>query len=139
MPSSNPQPVEAFGDLRVKLTWVTIFRTVATTLLLPQICDAVKIPVIGAGGFHDGRGLVAVASKTGSVKLSSGGGDVLLAAGEQGQVSGAGQPQKSVRKAILLSVVWPDRTQQDTRKTTVRGRADVGSEIALTAVLMVSK
>ncbi len=32
---------------------------VATTLLLPQICDAVKIPVIGAGGFHDGRGLVA--------------------------------------------------------------------------------
>jgi NAD(P)H-dependent flavin oxidoreductase YrpB (nitropropane dioxygenase family) len=23
------------------------------------VCDAVKIPVIGAGGFHDGRGLVA--------------------------------------------------------------------------------
>lgn len=32
---------------------------IATTLLLPQVCDAVKIPVIAAGGFHDGRGLVA--------------------------------------------------------------------------------
>ena len=33
--------------------------SVATTLLLPQVVDAVDIPVIGAGGFFDGRGLVA--------------------------------------------------------------------------------
>jgi NAD(P)H-dependent flavin oxidoreductase YrpB (nitropropane dioxygenase family) len=32
---------------------------VPTSLLLPDVCDAVTIPVIGAGGFHDGRGLVA--------------------------------------------------------------------------------
>lgn len=32
---------------------------VATTLLLPQIVDSVDIPVIAAGGFFDGRGLVA--------------------------------------------------------------------------------
>jgi NAD(P)H-dependent flavin oxidoreductase YrpB (nitropropane dioxygenase family) len=32
---------------------------VPTTLLLPQVCDAVSIPVVGAGGFSDGRGLVA--------------------------------------------------------------------------------
>jgi NAD(P)H-dependent flavin oxidoreductase YrpB (nitropropane dioxygenase family) len=32
---------------------------VATTLLLPQVVDAVGIPVIAAGGFFDGRGLVA--------------------------------------------------------------------------------
>ncbi len=34
---------------------------VPTTLLLPQVVDAVgtDIPVLGAGGFHDGRGLVA--------------------------------------------------------------------------------
>ena len=32
---------------------------VPTTLLLPQVCDAVKIPVLGAGGFFDGRGLIA--------------------------------------------------------------------------------
>jgi NAD(P)H-dependent flavin oxidoreductase YrpB (nitropropane dioxygenase family) len=35
--------------------------TVPTSLLLPQVVDAVgaEIPVLGAGGFHDGRGLVA--------------------------------------------------------------------------------
>jgi len=32
---------------------------VATSLLLPQVVDAVDIPVIGAGGYFDGRGLVA--------------------------------------------------------------------------------
>src|ERR1043165_8676263 len=30
-----------------------------TSLLLPQVCEAVNIPVLGAGGFFDGRGLVA--------------------------------------------------------------------------------
>ena len=35
--------------------------TVPTSLLLPQVVDAVgtSIPVLGAGGFYDGRGLVA--------------------------------------------------------------------------------
>ncbi|CAN5728821.1 nitronate monooxygenase [soil metagenome] len=35
--------------------------TVPTSLLLPHVVDAVggDIPVLGAGGFHDGRGLVA--------------------------------------------------------------------------------
>lgn len=32
---------------------------VATTVLLPQVVDAVDIPVVAAGGFRDGRGLVA--------------------------------------------------------------------------------
>src|SRR3954453_7580280 len=32
---------------------------VATTVLLPQVVDAVDIPVIAAGGFFDGRGLIA--------------------------------------------------------------------------------
>lgn len=32
---------------------------VATSVLLPQAVDAVDIPVVGAGGFRDGRGLVA--------------------------------------------------------------------------------
>jgi NAD(P)H-dependent flavin oxidoreductase YrpB (nitropropane dioxygenase family) len=32
---------------------------VPTTLLLPEVCAAVDIPVLGAGGFFDGRGLVA--------------------------------------------------------------------------------
>ncbi|MFF7952562.1 NAD(P)H-dependent flavin oxidoreductase [Streptomyces griseorubiginosus] len=33
--------------------------SVATTVLLPQVVDAVDVPVIAAGGFRDGRGLVA--------------------------------------------------------------------------------
>jgi NAD(P)H-dependent flavin oxidoreductase YrpB (nitropropane dioxygenase family) len=33
--------------------------SVPTSLLLPQVVDAVDIPVLGAGGFSDGRGLVA--------------------------------------------------------------------------------
>ncbi|MFF3603847.1 NAD(P)H-dependent flavin oxidoreductase [Streptomyces sp. NPDC002463] len=36
--------------------------SVATTVLLPQVVDAVDIPVVAAGGFHDGRGLVAALS-----------------------------------------------------------------------------
>jgi NAD(P)H-dependent flavin oxidoreductase YrpB (nitropropane dioxygenase family) len=35
---------------------------VPTSLLLPQIVDAVDIPVIAAGGYFDGRGLVAALS-----------------------------------------------------------------------------
>jgi NAD(P)H-dependent flavin oxidoreductase YrpB (nitropropane dioxygenase family) len=33
--------------------------SVPTSILLPQVVDAVDIPVVGAGGFRDGRGLVA--------------------------------------------------------------------------------
>ena len=33
--------------------------TIATSLLLPEVCRSVDIPVLGAGGFSDGRGLVA--------------------------------------------------------------------------------
>jgi NAD(P)H-dependent flavin oxidoreductase YrpB (nitropropane dioxygenase family) len=32
---------------------------IPTSLLLPQVTSMVDIPVLGAGGFHDGRGLVA--------------------------------------------------------------------------------
>lgn len=32
---------------------------VPTTLLLPQVLDAVRVPVVAAGGFYDGRGLAA--------------------------------------------------------------------------------
>jgi len=33
--------------------------SVPTSLLLPEVCDQVDIPVLGAGGFFDGRGLIA--------------------------------------------------------------------------------
>lgn len=33
--------------------------SVASTVLLPQVVDAVDVPVVAAGGFRDGRGLIA--------------------------------------------------------------------------------
>src|SRR5579862_23784 len=33
--------------------------TVPTSILVPQVVDTVKVPVVAAGGFRDGRGLVA--------------------------------------------------------------------------------
>jgi NAD(P)H-dependent flavin oxidoreductase YrpB (nitropropane dioxygenase family) len=33
--------------------------SVSSTILLPQVLDAVKVPVVAAGGFGDGRGLAA--------------------------------------------------------------------------------
>lgn len=33
--------------------------SVPTTVLLPQVVDAVKVPVVAAGGFYDGRGFLA--------------------------------------------------------------------------------
>src|SRR4051794_33476394 len=36
--------------------------SVPTTLLLPQVVDTVEVPVVAAGGFFDGRGLVAALS-----------------------------------------------------------------------------
>ncbi|WP_194842601.1 nitronate monooxygenase family protein [Endozoicomonas sp. OPT23] len=36
--------------------------SVPTSILLPQVVDAVDVPVIAAGGFKDGRGLVAALS-----------------------------------------------------------------------------
>ncbi|MFF9542489.1 NAD(P)H-dependent flavin oxidoreductase [Streptomyces albidoflavus] len=44
---------------------------VPTSILLPQVVDAVDIPVIAAGGFHDGRGLVAALAQ-GAVGIAMG-------------------------------------------------------------------
>ena len=33
--------------------------SVPTTVLLPQVVDAVQVPVVAAGGFYDGRGLLS--------------------------------------------------------------------------------
>ena len=45
--------------------------SVPTSILLPQVVDAVDIPVVAAGGFHDGRGLVAALAQ-GAVGIAMG-------------------------------------------------------------------
>ncbi|MEC3948249.1 NAD(P)H-dependent flavin oxidoreductase [Sphingobium sp. HWE2-09] len=45
--------------------------SVPTTVLLPQVLDAVKVPVIASGGFADGRGLAA-AMAYGAVGIAMG-------------------------------------------------------------------
>lgn len=45
--------------------------SVPTSILLPQVLDAVKVPVVAAGGFHDGRGLAA-ALACGAVGIAMG-------------------------------------------------------------------
>jgi len=82
--------------------------------------------------FNSGKGLVAVAARAGSVKLSSSGGDVQLEAGEKGKVTGTATPTKNkARRSILLSVVWPK--EQTTRAATVKvaGKAEVGTSVSI--------
>lgn len=45
--------------------------SVPTSILLPQVLDAVKVPVVAAGGFFDGRGL-AMALAAGAVGIAMG-------------------------------------------------------------------
>lgn len=45
--------------------------SVPTTLLLPQVLDAVDVPVVAAGGFHNGRGL-AMALAAGAAGIAMG-------------------------------------------------------------------
>jgi hypothetical protein len=57
--------------------------------------------------FNDGKGLVAVVADAGEVKLTSGGGDTLLAAGEGARILGdAAAVREAVPRSVLLKVAW---------------------------------
>ena len=82
--------------------------------------------------FGDGRGLVAVASKTSEVTLSTSGGDVVLAAGEFGRAVADAAPEKrKLRKSVLLSVNWPGARKTRARKTTITGTTEAGTAVAV--------
>jgi hypothetical protein len=81
--------------------------------------------------FTDGKGLVAVAATAGEVRLSSSGGDALLAAGEQGRVVGDEAPKREpVPASVYLKVRWPEPAPGD-KVLVVRGAADVGAVVAV--------
>ena len=87
--------------------------------------------------FNDGKGLVAVVAETGEVKLTSAGGDTVLAAGQGARVIGSAPPEReAVPRSVLLKVAWP--ADKSTRQAAVmlRGEADPGAVVSINGLEM---
>ena len=80
----------------------------------------------------DGRGVVAVASVTGSVHLSAGGKSVDVNKGEVSRVSKAvrtpSQPAAALRR-VLLSVQWPNQKETNRATLPIVGKVEPGSRV----------
>jgi hypothetical protein len=82
--------------------------------------------------FNDGKGLVAVVAEAGEVKLTSGGGDAVLAAGQGARVLGAAAPSvEAVPRSVLLKVAWPEEKMTRQATMTLRGEADPGAMVSV--------
>lgn len=82
--------------------------------------------------FNDGKGLVAVVAETGEVKLTTGGGDAVLAAGEGVRVVGDAAPvREAVPRSVLLKVAWPEQKETRDSTFTLRGEADPGALVSV--------
>jgi hypothetical protein len=82
--------------------------------------------------FNDGKGLVAVVADSGEVKLTSSGGDTLLAAGEAARVVGDAAPvREAVPRSVLLKVAWPEEKVTRVASVTLRGEADPGAAVSV--------
>jgi NAD(P)H-dependent flavin oxidoreductase YrpB (nitropropane dioxygenase family) len=84
--------------------------SVPTTLLLPQVVDAVDIPVVAAGGFFDGRGLVA-ALAYGAAGIAMGTRFLLTRDSQVPQAVKDVYLSKTVTDTVVTSQVdgWPHR------------------------------
>lgn len=80
----------------------------------------------------DGKGIVAVASVTGTVHLSGGGKSVAVNKGEVGRVLAPGEapsePAAALRR-VLLSVQWPGQRETNRASLPVVGRVEPGSRV----------
>ena len=82
--------------------------------------------------FTDGRGLVAVVAEAGEVKLTSNGGDTMLAAGQGARVVGNSAPvREAVPRSVLLKVAWPDQKITREVNVTLHGEADPGAVVSV--------
>jgi len=85
--------------------------------------------------FNDGRGLVAVVADAGEVKLTTNGGDTMLAAGQGARVVGDSAPApEAVPRSVLLKVAWPEEKVTRALNVTLRGEADPGAVVAVNGV-----
>jgi hypothetical protein len=80
----------------------------------------------------DGRGVVAVASVTGTVNVSGGGRSVAVNKGEVTRVSKAqpspSKPVEALRR-VLLNVQWPNRKETNKATFPIAGQVEPGSRV----------
>jgi hypothetical protein len=80
----------------------------------------------------DGRGVMAVATVTGSVHLTSSGKSVDVGKGQVSRVGGGkdapGEPEAALRR-VLLSVQWPSLKETNKQTMPVTGRVEPGSRV----------
>lgn len=101
---------------------------VATTSLVPQVSDAVDVPVVAAGGLGDGRGLAA------ALALGADGGwfgtrflateEANVATGYRNRVTAA--DETDTIRTELFDIGWPDQPHRVLRNTTVDRWEDAG-------------
>ncbi len=80
---------------------------------------------------NDGKGTVAVGTRSGEVELAAGGKVVIVRAGQQslvrpGQAPGEPTP---VPSSLLLKVKWPERRLTRSRRLVVSGSTDPGAHV----------
>lgn len=81
----------------------------------------------------DGRGVVAVASVQGRVKLTAAGKDVTVNEGQISRVrpkKAPDRPTKALRR-VLLAVDWPDTKETNKRRMPLTGRVELGTEVII--------
>jgi hypothetical protein len=82
--------------------------------------------------YNDGKGLVAVVAEAGEVKLTSSGGDTVLAAGQGARVRDDSPPvPEAVPRSVLLKVAWPAERVTRVGSLTLRGEADPGALVSV--------
>jgi hypothetical protein len=82
--------------------------------------------------FNDGKGLVAVAPSAGEVKLTSNGGDQILAVGQRGVVTDDNKPSvHAVPRKVLLSVNWPEDELARPQDTLLKGTVESTTRVEI--------
>jgi NAD(P)H-dependent flavin oxidoreductase YrpB (nitropropane dioxygenase family) len=98
---------------------------VATGILLPQVVDTVDIPVIAAGGFFDGRGLVAALSY-GAAGIAMGTRFLLTSDSAVPDAIKQVYLQKAVTDTVVSTRVDAANTPMLLKATMVDGRPEAG-------------